>query len=50
MLVSFFTVAAAAKAASTVLTVAKILIPIGSALVAAQPVADTFKSQLKKTH
>ncbi len=45
MLVSFFTVAAAAKAASTALTVAKILIPIGTALAAAQPVADAIKSR-----
>lgn len=45
MLVSFFTVAATAKAASTALTVAKILIPIGTTLVAAQPVADAIKSR-----
>lgn len=44
MLFSLTALGLAAKTA-TVVTVAKVLIPIGSALVAAQPVADAFKEQ-----
>ncbi len=45
MLVSFFTLTAAAKAATTAVTIAKVLIPIGTAIAAAQPVADAIKSR-----
>ena len=44
MLFSLTALGLAAKTA-TVVTVAKVLIPIGSALVAAQPVAGAFKEQ-----